>query len=407
MRTQVERVVIINDRSTSVGGASSLAILAADLLCDRGLEIVFCCGDGAEALAEKRFKIVAIGGEPLVQQPRRAAFASGLYNPVSFNKLRQWIEQNDSAGTVYHLHGWSKILSPSIFRALHPVRHRVILHAHDYFLVCPNGGFTDFKRYVKCDLKPLSMSCLTTQCDKRNYSQKLWRCTRQMMRGWYFDYREAGTPIIMIHDRMAPFFERSGVPPEQLCTIRNPVELLSRDEMRPWENKAFFFIGRLEPEKGFEEAAEAARRAGVTLRVLGDGPGRQLLERRYPEVQIRGWKSKSEMARELCEARAAVISSRVPEPFGLAAIEALAVGIPIVITDHALLADEVVSLGMGAKYRANDLEDCTRALRWLAKSDATIIDMSRNAIQLARSLATTQDEWRDALIERYDMLLAR
>jgi len=206
---------------------------------------------------------------------------------------------------------------------------------------------------------------------------------------------------------MAPFFERSGVPPEQLCTIRNPVELLSRDEMRPWENKAFFFIGRLEPEKGFEEAAEAARRAGVTLRVLGDGPGRQLLERRYPEVQIRGWKSKSEMARELCEARAAVISSRVPEPFGLAAIEALAVGIPIVITDHALLADEVVSLGMGAKYRANDLEDCTRALRWLAKSDATIIDMSRNAIQLARSLATTQDEWRDALIERYDMLLAR
>ena len=407
MRTRVKRVVIINDRSKPIGGASSIAILAADLLCDKGIEIVFCCGDGGEGLADKPFKIVATDGEPLVEMPRRTAFVSGLYNPAPFDKLRQWIEQNDSNDTVYHLHGWSKILSPSIFRALHPVRHRVILHAHDYFLVCPNGGFTNFKRNVQCDLTPLSMGCLTTQCDKRNYSQKLWRCARQMVRGWYFDYREAGTPIIMIHDRMAAFFERSGVPRGQLCTIRNPVELISRDKMHPWENKAFFFIGRLEPEKGFEEAAEAARRAGVTLRILGDGQGRQLLERRYPEVQVCGWKSKTEMASELRKARAVIISSRVPEPFGLAAIESLALGIPIVITDHALLADEVATLGMGTKFRANDLADCARALQRLAKSDPTIIDMSRNARRLAHSLATTPDEWCDALIKLYDTLLAR
>ena len=81
----------------------------------------------------------------------------GLYDRSVMTKVASWIASHDTANTVYHLHGWSKILSPSIFAALSPVARRVVIHAHDFFLVCPNGGYFDYQKKLPCDRTPLSL----------------------------------------------------------------------------------------------------------------------------------------------------------------------------------------------------------------------------------------------------------
>ncbi|MGZ9721012.1 glycosyltransferase family 4 protein [Rhizobium miluonense] len=402
----LDRVVVINDRSSRIGGASNLAILSAGLLQDAGIAVTYFAGDivGSDPPASETINLDAL---PLTQQSRFSAFASGLYNPRAYADLNGLISRADTEGTIYHIHGWSKILSPSIFRALWPVRERVVLHAHDYFLSCPNGGFANYRKNQVCPLTPMSISCLTTNCDKRGYHEKIWRSARHLVREHYFPIQQVAANIVIVHQRMRDYFARGQIRTSNIETIRNPVEPFLDHPSDSWKNRDFFFVGRLEPEKGFEDAAIAARLAGVRLQVVGDGAGRARLEKDFPEVIIHGWKSKDEMRGILRDARALIVSSRVPEPFGLAALEAVTSGIPVILPDTALLGDELASLGCGLTFQSGRVEMLASGVRQLAGDDMLLRVMSLNCIRRSHEMAHTPTSWRDALLSLYDRVLER
>lgn len=399
-----DRVVVINDRSAPVGGASHLSQLSARLIEERGVPVTFIAGD-TPAPVQHRFEVLGAGGATLLQQSRVSAFSNGLYNRAALRLLADFIASRDTDATLYHVHGWSKILSPSIFRALAGVRQRVVLHAHDYFLACPNGGFAHYPDRHVCELVPMSARCLATQCDKRGYPQKLWRSARHALRQNLFDLRGRAANIVVVHEAMIRYFERAGVACDDITAIRNPFEPLLASQARPWLARDFFFIGRLEPEKGFEDAAEAASRAGVGLQVIGDGDGRELLERKYPSVIIHGWKSKAELASLVTGARAVVVSSRVPEPFSLAAVEAVGSGIPVILPAEALIASDMVDAHCGLTFRAGDIGSLAAAMSRLAASDDLVREMSANGFRQAARLGNSPQRWGDSLMSLYSRIL--
>ncbi|MGX5668575.1 glycosyltransferase family 4 protein [Rhizobium daejeonense] len=401
---QPDRVVVVNDRSAMVGGASNLAILSAGLLERQGLQVTYFAGDGP-SLDKPVDDTINLAGKPLVQQGKLSAFVGGLYNARAYDALHELISLRDTPSTIYHVHGWSKILSPSIFRALAKVRERTVLHAHDYFLACPNGGFANYRKQQVCDLIPMSAQCLATQCDKRGYHEKLWRSARHLLRQQFYSTSSLPANIVVVHERMRQMFERSGINVERVETIRNPVEPFPTGPVTPAQNKAFFFIGRLEPEKGFEDAAKAARLAGVKLHVIGDGNGRALLESLYPEITIHGWRGREEIGQLVRNARAVVISSRVPEPFGLAALEAVSAGIPVIMPAAALLGRELGELGCGLTFRSGDIEGLADGLRRLAIDDDLVRGMSERCRMNGGNLAHTPESWGDAIMALYDRVL--
>ncbi|MDE1993545.1 MAG: glycosyl transferase family 1, partial [Rhizobiaceae bacterium] len=193
-----DRVVVINDRSVKVGGASNLAILSAELLMEAGIPVTYFAGDAA-GKDPPTPDTINLSSRPLMEQGRVSALASGLYSKSAYEALQDLIRRNDTPSTIYHVHGWSKILSPSIFRALWRVRERVVLHAHDYFLSCPNGGFANYRKHDVCSLKPMSMQCLTTQCDKRGYHEKIWRSARHVLREHLYPTRHTPANIVIVH----------------------------------------------------------------------------------------------------------------------------------------------------------------------------------------------------------------
>lgn len=400
---QPDRVVVINDRSAMVGGASNLAILSAGLLERHGLRVTYFAGD--DPSPDKPVDdTINLAGKPLVQQGKLSAFVGGIYNARAHDALHELISLHDTPSTIYHVHGWSKILSPSIFRALAKVRERTVLHAHDYFLACPNGGFANYRKQQVCDLIPMSAQCLATQCDKRGYHEKLWRSARHLLREQFYPTTLPAN-IVVVHERMRQMFERSGVNVERVETIRNPVEPFPTGPVMPSRNSAFFFIGRLEPEKGFEDAAKAARLAGTKLHVIGDGNGRALLENIYPEITIHGWRGREEIGQLVRDARAVVISSRVPEPFGLAALEAVSAGIPVIMPDAALLGRELEELGCGLTFRSGDTKGLADGLRRLATDDDLVRAMSERCRVNAGNLAHTPASWGNAIMALYDRVL--
>ena len=253
-----------------------------------------------------------------------------------------------------------------------------------------------------CSRVPLSMGCLLTHCDKRNYPQKLWRVSRQALLRRTLPRRGDWGGFLLIHPAMAPFLEQSGYPSESLFALRNPAAAFVAERVPAEKNRDFLFIGRVEAEKGIEELIAAVTSAGVTLSVIGDGPLYLPLKAAHPEVRFLGWMNRAEIAEEVRKARAVVMPSRYPEPFGLVAAEAVLSGLPVILSETALLAQEIQDQRLGFACNTRDPRAFSALLRQVAvMPDAEIVEMSARGSSGRVDLCTTPDAWIEAQIGHY------
>ena len=88
----------------------------------------------------------------------------------------------------------------------------------------------------------------------------------------------------------------------------------------------FAYLGRVSIEKNIE-AFLALDLPGPKL-VIGDGPAREMLERRFPEVRFTGVLKGTSLVCELNRASVLVFPSRT-DTFGLVMLEAMACGVPV------------------------------------------------------------------------------
>ncbi len=115
---------------------------------------------------------------------------------------------------------------------------------------------------------------------------------------------------------------------------------LPRDLLRfsPGPGKYLAFLGRISPEKRPDLAIEVARRVGIPLKIAAkvDAVDREYFETVIkpllspPDVEYIGEISESQKSEFLGDALAFMFTIDWPEPFGLAMIEALACGTPVI-----------------------------------------------------------------------------
>lgn len=405
----IDRIVVINDFSIAKGGGTGLALLSMKLFRQLGIPVSFLCGDDGQnpEFASLGIETVALGGKHILAGKRQHAAVTGLHNAAAQDMLRRWIAENDTVRTVYHVHGWSKIMSPSVFLALAPVADRSVLHAHDFFLACPNGAFYDYRQQAVCECRPLSLDCAVRNCDKRSYGQKLWRLTRSARLKSVLLNR--GAPygrVLLLHEKMASAFLRSGYPAAMLHPLRNPIVPYCNGRVPAENNRDLFYVGRLEPEKGVEDAVKAASAAGARLTIIGDGPLAPSLANLGDNVRLLGWLGHDEIAARVREARALLMPTRYPEPFGLVAVEASQSGIPVILSDKAYLAEEMAAAGIGIACDTSDIPAFSAAIRRLLDMPGDDIrTISEKAHKRVVRLSTTPEEWRDALVDHYLSLL--
>lgn len=398
-----DHIVVINDLARPMGGASALAVASAAAFAARGHAVSFLSGDGGAALAG--IQSVSLGQDRLLDRPALSALVGGLWNRAAARMVREWIERHDSAGTVYHLHGWSQILSPAVLSALAPVRGRLVISAHDFFLACPNGAFADLRSGAVCPHVPLGAACLASACDRRGRAHKLWRLARAALQRFALA-PSAMPPVLAIHEGMRPFLRRAGIPDAAIHAVPNPVVPFSATRIPAELNRGVLFVGRLEATKGPDLALEAARRAQVPITVIGDGAMGDALRARYPEAHFVGRLAPAEIGAHARRARLLVMPSRYPEPFGLVATEALRSGLPVVLPPTALLAADIRRAGAGLAVDPRDSAAMGAALRRLDEDDRMVRAMSEAAFARTDDLALSPDRWIDCLLAHYAARLA-
>jgi glycosyltransferase involved in cell wall biosynthesis len=393
---------MINDLSRPLGGASALAVQAAQGLAHRGLAVTYVSGDTPppEGLGHPGVTAIGLGEARLLARGTLDAMVHGWWNGAAQRLLRGVIRGCDTPGTIYHLHGWSQILSPAVLAALAPVRHRLVISAHDFFLVCPTGAYADFPDGAACTRVPLGAACLSAGCDRRGRLHKAWRIGRAAIQRTAMPLQQC-PPVLAIHPAMRAGLQRGGIPATAIRVVPNPVVPWSATRIAAEANRAVLFVGRIEATKGADLALAAARAAGVPMLVVGDGALSARLRADYPEAQFAGRLDHAQIAGLARRARLLVMPSRYPEPFGLVAIEALRSGIPVVLPPSALLAGDIVRIGAGTTVEPRDTAAFARVLRRLDKDDAALAAMSHAGFDQGATLALDPESWLDRLLEVY------
>jgi glycosyltransferase involved in cell wall biosynthesis len=143
----------------------------------------------------------------------------------------------------------------------------------------------------------------------------------------------------------------------------------------PWSEtggQGALFAGRLSPEKGAAEAIDIARAAGVPIDVYGDvydaGYSREQIDPRrgWPGVTVHRGVPRTSLWEAMARAAVVLYPARWDEPFGLAAAEAQACGVPVVAFRRGGLGEVIVDGVTGFLVAPDDARAAAEAMSKVA-----------------------------------------
>lgn len=138
--------------------------------------------------------------------------------------------------------------------------------------------------------------------------------------------------------------------PNTAHVVHNGIDL-SNWPYRPKGDGSAVWAGRITPTKGTHLAVQAAHLAGVPLRVFGtiehlDYFNDAVRPHLYGPVEYAGHLQTSDLATAYGKASAALFTPLWEEPFGLAAVEAMATGLPVAATGQGAVREVLGDAGV-------------------------------------------------------------
>ncbi|HWJ51449.1 MAG TPA: glycosyltransferase family 4 protein [Solirubrobacteraceae bacterium] len=252
---------------------------------------------------------------------------------------------------VVHAHNLHPAFGWRALAAARAAGARVVLHLHQYRLVCAVGVcFTDGEECTRCHgrntFPGARLNCRGSRPEAAAYAASLALWQERLV-----EQADAViVPSVFARERLrslgAPLpWERVHVlaPPVRAAGAPQPSAGVEGGCGPPGvEHERYaLVVSRLSAEKGVDVAVDACRLAGIPLVVAGDGPEAGALRERAGAGAVRFLGRVDEQTLAGLRARAAValVPSRSAETFGLAAAEAMAAGVPVVGSDVGALPE--------------------------------------------------------------------
>jgi glycosyltransferase involved in cell wall biosynthesis len=399
-------VVVIADHAYVNGGQAKVAIDSAVGLAGRGHRVIFfaACGPVDPRLADSGVEVVCLEQPDITTATSQVKFlAQTMWNTKAARRLAELFAGLDPAASVLHVHGWAKALSPSIGPIIRRAGLAAVYTMHEFFLVCPTGGFYDYHRGEPCRRVPLSLACITCNCDARSYPRKVLRMLRQLLLDDVSRLKQTIHHIVTLSELQYQVV-RDYLPPQTIYhRVGNPISVPDLGP-KPTRGDDFLFVGRLSAEKGVAHFCAAARLAGVVPVIAGDGPLADELRMRFPEARMLGWQSHERVHELMRRARALVFPSVWYEGQPLTVYEALALGTPVIVSDVCAGREAVADGSDGMWFSSADPASLAAALARL-RDDATAARMSRRAYEKYWASPLTIDRHLDAIEAVYAQAL--
>ncbi len=260
---------------------------------------------------------------------------------------------------IVHAHNLHPTLGWRALAAARQAGARVVLHLHQYRMVCAIGVcFRDGHECLRCHgrntLPGIALNCRGSRAEATAYGVALMTWQQRLA---------AQADAFIVPSRFAEARLRAmGAPLGPTFVVPHVIREFAPGPPAARGGHALV-VSRLAPEKGVAVAIEACRLAGVPLVVAGDGPERDRLAAGADgAVRFTGRVSPQELARLRSEARVALVPSLSAETFGLAAAEAMAAGLPVAASRVGALPELVPEPWLAPPGDAQGLADVMQRL---------------------------------------------
>ncbi len=235
---------------------------------------------------------------------------------------------------VVHVHNMLPLFGPRSLAAAREAGATTVLQLHNLRLFCAIGvaardGGPCFRCHHRFTLPGLALNCRGSLPEAAVYAAALARHQPAVVR--------AADRFVVPSRYAAGQVASLGLPAERVELVPHylPSEAFAHHS-RADEGLYALVAARLSVEKGIDTAIEASARSAVPLRVAGAGPQaaelEELARRLGAPVKFLGRLDRPALARELAGAAMLLLPSRYHEFAGYAALEAMAAGVPVIVS---------------------------------------------------------------------------
>lgn len=271
-----------------------------------------------------------------------------------------------------------------------------LLHAHDWLVAFTARALKHAWRL------PLVATIHATEAGR---NQGLYNDLQRYISGveWWLTY-EAWRVIVCSRHMRREVQQLFQLPEDKVKIIPNAVNEEAPPPIEPWfreryahpSEKIVFFVGRLVREKGAQVLLEAAPMVLATCPeakfvIAGEGPLKQSLAEQAaalglgPKVYLTGYIDDATLLK-LYRCAAVSVFPSLYEPFGIVALEAMAAGTPVVVSDTGGLGEIVRHAETGLKALPGNAFSLANQITYLLQHQERAREMAQRAQETVRRL---------------------
>ncbi|MBU1019242.1 MAG: glycosyltransferase family 4 protein [Patescibacteria group bacterium] len=334
------------------GGSNANVHMKAKVLCEKGHEVAVV------TMFSQKNQIKESTPYKLIQENLK----SGKHSVVR-KKTRDILKKYEDSTDVYHVDGHMFVWGAGLYKK-EGGKVPIIAHFDNYLLTM---GVTQIG---KMSLRAgISFKLL-----------RLWELLIGLRQADLIDKFTCASKTTL------KIYAKHGFDKQKMMTIPAFMDLevfknLNRENVN---EKNLLYIGRIHLDKGLDVLLKAIKDIeNITLDLVGSGPDEENLKKMAENLGINnkvffhGWKSPNEVIKYFEKAKIFVHPALWPEPFGMAVVEAMAAGIPVITTEGTGSTEIVGDTGL--RFTKKNSKQLKKNIEKLLNSDRLYKELSKKA----------------------------
>ena len=365
------KVLLVNKFHYRKGGSETYYFTLAEALKARGHEVIFFAMQDEKNLScEQEGYFVSNASVNGGMKSKLNMLLHMTYSKEAYTKMKALLKAERPDLVILNL--VHKQITLSIIDAIkeHDPKLPIFWTMHDLIAVCPSYSMRDGSGNIceKCLGGDFS-HCVKNKCIKGNTLMSVLskhEAEYIRKRKWYDQVDLFICPSEFYRKKLT----EGNFTKSPIVTMRNPLPLDTAFERNETNEGYILYFGRLSPEKGVKTLIEAAKKCDCRLVILGTGPQEQELKefaKDAPNIEFKGFQTGKTLKNYVKNSKCVVLPSEWYENGPYSAMEAMALGKPLIVSNYGGLPELVEDGVNGYIYEktADALAECIEKMQKL------------------------------------------
>ncbi len=308
------------------------------------------------------FEFTVDNDEIKISKPWETAFRL-LWSTEIYRKFLKVLD--DFRPDVAHFHNFFPLISPSAYYACQKFGVPVVQTLHNYRLMCPVATFyRDGKVCEDCLGSFFAFPGVRHACYRQSHLQSAgvatMTATHRMIRTW----RNLVSRYIALTNFSRQKFIQGGLPARKIDIKPNFV--VDFGEKKEQDLGYALYVGRLSPEKGISTILRAWEKIQIPLKLVGDGPLREMVQRfavSNPMVEWLGFQPRENVIKMMKQASMLILASEWYENMPVTMLESFSCGLPVVASRLGGMAEMIEHEKNGLLFEPGNQHELAQAVQ--------------------------------------------